>query len=126
MSLLVTCHYPPSLIFVINDEAYLSRAKGRLLVSVYTGKSLSPYLIYYDRKKFYGTCSRGPHSQHFFFFAIYKWPEQDRVLHYTRRERLVRDKHSSLLAPFVSYEENEVSQASNVIKIFSVTYDYLK
>jgi hypothetical protein len=28
--------------------------------------------------------------------------------HYTKLERLARDKDSSLLGPFVSYEENEV------------------
>jgi hypothetical protein len=30
------------------------------------------------------------------------------VLHYTWLEILAKDKHSSLLAPFVSYDENEV------------------
>jgi hypothetical protein len=30
------------------------------------------------------------------------------VLHFTGLERLARDKHSSLLDPFISYEENEV------------------
>jgi hypothetical protein len=30
------------------------------------------------------------------------------VVHYTRLERLARDKHPNLLGPFVSYEENEV------------------
>jgi hypothetical protein len=30
------------------------------------------------------------------------------VLHYTRLERLASEKHSSLLSPFVSSEENEV------------------
>jgi hypothetical protein len=28
--------------------------------------------------------------------------------HYTRLERLARDKHSSFFEPFVSYKENEV------------------
>jgi hypothetical protein len=42
------------------------------------------------------------------FFVTYHWTQQARVLHYTRLERLARDKHSSLLGPFVSYEENEV------------------
>jgi hypothetical protein len=32
------------------------------------------------------------------------------VSHYTRLERLARDKHSCLLGPFVSYKENEVLQ----------------
>jgi hypothetical protein len=31
-----------------------------------------------------------------------------RALDYTRSERLASDKHSSLLGPFISYEENEV------------------
>jgi hypothetical protein len=30
------------------------------------------------------------------------------VVHYIRLERLARDKHSSLLVPFISYEENKV------------------
>ncbi len=30
------------------------------------------------------------------------------MLHYTKLERLVSDKQSSLLGPFVIYEENEV------------------
>jgi hypothetical protein len=30
------------------------------------------------------------------------------VFHYTRLEKLTRDKHSRLLGPFVSYEENNV------------------
>jgi hypothetical protein len=30
------------------------------------------------------------------------------VLHYTKLERLARDKHSSLLSLFRSYKENEV------------------
>ncbi len=30
------------------------------------------------------------------------------MLHYTRLERLAKDKYSSLLGPFVSYEEKEM------------------
>jgi hypothetical protein len=30
------------------------------------------------------------------------------VLHWTRQLRLAKEKHSSLLDPFVSYDENEV------------------
>jgi hypothetical protein len=30
------------------------------------------------------------------------------MLHYTRLERLASDKYSSLLGPFVRYEENKV------------------
>jgi hypothetical protein len=29
------------------------------------------------------------------------------VLHYKRLDKLARDKHSSLLGPFISYEENK-------------------
>jgi hypothetical protein len=35
-------------------------------------------------------------------------PQYARVLHYIRLERHTSDKHSSLLDPFISYEENEV------------------
>jgi hypothetical protein len=47
----------------------------------------------------------GPYSQHLIFFASYTWAN-NLVLHYTGLERLARDKHSSFLSPFVSYEEN--------------------
>ncbi len=30
------------------------------------------------------------------------------MLHYTKLEKLAKEKYSSLLVPFVSYEENEV------------------
>jgi hypothetical protein len=39
--------------------------------------------------------------------CIPKSAQYVRVLHYTRLERLVRDKHSSLLGSFVSYEEDK-------------------
>jgi hypothetical protein len=42
------------------------------------------------------------------FFVTYEWAQQARVLHFTRLERLVRDKYSISLGPFLSYEENEV------------------
>jgi len=38
----------------------------------------------------------------------YKWAQQAIVIHYNRLERLATDKHSSLLDPFVIWEENEV------------------
>ncbi len=47
-------------------------------------------------------------QQHFIFFIIYKWAQKAGVLHYTSLERLARVKYSSLLGPFVSYEENEL------------------
>ncbi len=37
-------------------------------------------------------------------FTVDSFP-LDRVLHYTRLERLAGDNHSSFLGPFVSYEE---------------------
>ncbi len=52
--------------------------------------------------------NNGSYSQHFIFFVTCEWVQQARVLQYTRLERLARDKHSSLLGPFVSYEENGV------------------
>jgi hypothetical protein len=42
-----------------------------------------------------------PYSQHLIFFLTEAWAQ------YSRLERLAKDKHSSLLGPFVSYEENE-------------------
>jgi hypothetical protein len=36
------------------------------------------------------------------------WGHETKVLQYTVLEILIRDKHSSLLAPFTSNEENEV------------------
>jgi hypothetical protein len=38
-----------------------------------------------------------------------RWAHSAGVLDYTRQERLVSDKYTSLLRPFVSCEENEVS-----------------
>jgi hypothetical protein len=49
-----------------------------------------------------------PYSQHFISFATYKWVQLARELHYATLEKLARDKHSSLLCPFVSCKENEV------------------
>ncbi len=45
---------------------------------------------------------------HFILLLIYEWGQCARVLHYTRLERLTRDKISNLLVPFVIYEANEV------------------
>ncbi len=38
------------------------------------------------------------------------------MLHYTKLEKLVRDKHTSLLNPFMSYEEN------GVLRIWPLTF----
>jgi hypothetical protein len=50
---------------------------------------------------------QGPYSQHFLFFVANKGSNK-LVIHYPRLERLVGDKHSSLLGPLERYEENEV------------------
>jgi hypothetical protein len=48
------------------------------------------------------------YSQHFIFFVTYEWAQNARVLHLTRLETLIRDKHSSLLGSFLNILENEV------------------
>ncbi len=55
-----------------------------------------------------GFMEQGPYSQHFFFFVTYELGQWARVFHYIRLEMLARNKHSSLLGQFVSYEENKV------------------
>ncbi len=52
-----------------------------------------------------------------------------RVLHYSRLERLARDKQSSLLGQFISYEENKViNMLLQVLYsqhlIFIITYEW--
>jgi len=42
------------------------------------------------------------------FLLANEWVKQVRVLHYITLERLPRDKHTSLLCPYVSYKEMEV------------------
>ncbi len=44
-----------------------------------------------------------PYSQHFTSFVNYEWAQEARVLNYTWLERLSRDKHSSLLGPFIKW-----------------------
>ncbi len=46
--------------------------------------------------------------KHFIFFVTYIRAQYARILHYSKLERLVSDKNSSLLRPFISYEENEL------------------
>ncbi len=48
------------------------------------------------------------HSQHFIFFITYERSQYVSALYYTRLEMFAGDKHSSLLGPFISYEENSV------------------
>ncbi len=50
----------------------------------------------------------GPYSQHFIVFLMYNVPNKLECYFNTRLERLHRDKHFSLLGPFISYIENEV------------------
>jgi hypothetical protein len=42
------------------------------------------------------------------FSMIYKWAQYARVLHYARLERILKDKHTSILGPYEDYKENEV------------------
>jgi hypothetical protein len=51
---------------------------------------------------------QGPYSQHFIFFLTFKCFQQARVLNYTWPEKHDSDKHSNLLDPFITYEENKV------------------
>ncbi len=48
------------------------------------------------------------HQRHydFTFLDTSEGVKKARVLHYTRMERLAKDKSSSLLDPLISYEEN--------------------
>jgi hypothetical protein len=51
------------------------------------------------------------------------------VLDYSRLERLASDKHSSLLGPFVSYEENESEkqiETSNAVQCENMIKAYPK
>jgi hypothetical protein len=63
-----------------------------------------------------------PYSQHFIFIITNKWPQNVRVLHNTRLERLTKDEYSSLLDPFVSYAENTAKYSQHLI--FIVTYKW--
>ncbi len=49
----------------------------------------------------------GPYSQDI-FFVTYKWAKESRMVHYTRLERLAKNKCSNLLGQYVSYKEIEV------------------
>jgi hypothetical protein len=51
-----------------------------------------------------GSKAQGPYSQQFIFIVTCKWAEQARLFHHTNQEWLARDKHSSLLSPFISYD----------------------
>jgi hypothetical protein len=70
------------------------------------------------------------YSQHLIFSVTYKWAQLVRVLlHYTGLGGLARDKQSSLLDQFTSYEENKVIQMLLQVLysqhlIFSVTYEW--
>jgi len=48
------------------------------------------------------------HSQQFIVFINYKWAQKACELYNIRVDKLTRDKHSSLLCPFIIYEEKVV------------------
>jgi hypothetical protein len=51
--------------------------------------------------------SHEPYSKHFIFFVANDWAQRARVLSNTRVESFAREKHVSLLIPFVIYIEYE-------------------
>jgi hypothetical protein len=51
---------------------------------------------------------QGPYSQHYIFFATYKWTQEAGALHHARLERLGSEEQSSLLCPFTGNKEIEV------------------
>jgi hypothetical protein len=62
---------------------------------------------------YYLLAYREPYLQHFILFVTYEWALQARVfspgkLDNVRVKRLAREKHSSLVSPFLIYEANEV------------------
>jgi hypothetical protein len=69
-----------------------------------TASHFHPCLIFYlwVREFCKLSKSRG-HIHNTFFFVTYKLAWQAEVLHYSRMEMLVGDKHSSFKDPFVSY-----------------------
>jgi hypothetical protein len=44
------------------------------------------------------------------------------MLHNAMLEMLAADKHSSLLGPFVSYEENEMNMAPGEQRLYSINF----
>ncbi len=65
-------------------------------------------LASYEENKVMWICVQWLYTQHFIFFVTLKYTQQVRVLLYTRLKKLAKDKHSSILRPFMSYEENIV------------------
>ncbi len=70
----------------------------------------------------------GLNSQHFIFSVTYECVQEIRMLHYIRLEGVAKDKHVSLLGPFVICEENKLlwiqCHGFNLQHfIFSVTYE---
>jgi hypothetical protein len=51
---------------------------------------------------------QGPYSQHFICFITYEFVQKARVLYNIWLDKIVRDKRSSLLESFMSYEEIEM------------------
>ncbi len=66
--------------------------------------SLEPFLSYEENKGF-GIRPLESYSQAF-FFVTYKWVKYAGVLNHGTLKKLTMDKHSSLLDPSLSYEEN--------------------
>jgi hypothetical protein len=59
------------------------------------------------------------YSQHYIFLLTCEWAQKTSVLLYTRLERLANKKHSSILCPFIGYEENKVMWIRPLLLNFS-------
>ncbi len=70
--------------------------------------SLLGLFLSYEENEVLRIRTLGTYWKHFIFFMIYESVQKARLLHTVKLERLDKDKHSSLLGPFLSYEENEV------------------
>ncbi len=77
------------------------------LVSEKHSSLLGPFVSYEENEVLWIRTQR-PYFQNFSFFVTEERSRWASEFHHTRAERLVSEKHSSLLSPFVSYKENEV------------------
>ncbi len=73
----------------------------------------------------------GTTLESYIFFITFEWVHWASVLQYTMVKSPAKDKHFSLLGPFVSYEENEKLRIRHLDPysqhyIFFVTYEWAK
>ncbi len=70
--------------------------------------SLLGSFLSYKENEMLQICLQGLYSQNLIFSVCCEWAQYIWVLYQNKLERLARDKHTSLLGSFLSYEENEV------------------